>query len=129
MPKRTNWALCGLVGLLGAWVLVAGIREVQTARTQARMATCSSGLLEVRAAFYDYQNRHAGQFPPRLEDLDLTKGGPDALLCPNAQRLGRRAYLYIPPDQNAADDTLILICWRHPELLLLTKGFQFVRRR
>jgi hypothetical protein len=53
--------------------------------------------------------------------------GTFAFHCPSVSRLGKRAYLYLPPREGVSDETPILFCWHHPELLILTKHGQ-VRR-
>jgi hypothetical protein len=91
------------------------------------METCSSGLLEARGAFDRYRDQHAGHFPQRLDELDLSTASPDAFRCPKAKRLGVHSYLYVCPRDDAPDDTPVLLCWRHPELLALTKGRRLKR--
>ena len=117
--------LCGFaVGVLFS----AGMIWVSSISDAIREAGCSSGMSSARRLFREYSDAHAGQYPRRLEDLDLGSADGDALRCPLARDQDRHAYLYIPPDPSSPDDTPVLLCWRHPRLLILTKGGSFVRR-
>jgi hypothetical protein len=116
--------------LSGLWVSLIGVgcsTGLAWFFEQAEMETCMSGLLEARGSFDQYRGKHAGHFPQRLDELDHSTAAPDAFRCPKAKRLGTHAYLYIQPSNGAPDDTPILLCWRHPQLLALTKG-RWIRR-
>src|SRR5207249_2522453 len=75
----------------------------------------------------DLRSRLSAALPSRPMAECLAEGlwpAPDGLGCPKAKRLGTRAYLYVRPRDDAAEDTPIMFCWRHPRLLTLTKRGQ-----
>ena len=88
---------------------------------------CMGVLKHVGLALSEYRERHGGKFPSQLSDLNVDRFGPFAFRCPSVKRLGKAAYLYMPPGEAASDDTPVLFCWHHPDLLALTKVGQ-VRR-
>src|SRR5437660_9178807 len=87
-----------------------------------RMSMCWSGLLGAQRTFDSYRNQHGGHYPQRLDELNPATMLLDAFRCPKARRSGLHAYLYLRPPDDTPDDTPILLCWRHPKLLALTKG-------
>ena len=117
-----------VLGLVAGALLYAfgSFRWTEAMETE-REATCSSGLDEAPVLFADYRDRHGGKWPKALSDLDVSRGSGDALRCPKARRLGVNAYLYLPPHPSDPNDTPILLCWRHPRLMALTKGMRFRR--
>lgn len=125
MAKRTNRVAWALVGVLAVVLCVRTGGSILQEHVELGLeAGCLSGLRETKEVFLAYQDRHGGRFPQRLDELDLTAGSADTLRCPKAPDSGRRAYLYIPPRLDTPADTPILLCWRHPGLVLLTKGLQ-----
>ncbi len=116
LPRGLLLGVCLTLIALGCYA------KFKAAFEQAQMESCSSGLLEARRTFDQFRDRHGGKYPQGLDQLDLSSATPDAFRCPKARRLGTHAYLYVRPRDGAPDDTPILLCWRHPELLALTKG-------
>lgn len=115
-------------GLLVVTLMAWGLGIWKDGREKSSEATCSSGLLEIRPLLWDYVQQHQGKFPLSLKELDWQKASPDAKAgCPKVKGKfprgeGWRGYLYIPPRDDAPDDTPILLCWRHRVLMALTKG-------
>jgi hypothetical protein len=101
------------------WV---GYRVFVNALEMGREASCSSGLSGARMSIEAYREKHGGRLPERFDQLNLNSPDPDAFRCPKARGAGKRAYLFIPVRDDAPEDTPILICWRHPHLLMLTKS-------
>src|SRR5690242_3786405 len=116
-----------LVGVCAGSLLFWSTTFFRQAEELAQEATCSSGLLEARPLFETYKDQHGGRFPAGLDALNLSSATPDALRCSKARSLGIHAYVYIQPQRDAPDDTPILLCWRHPHLLVLCKDGSFKR--
>ena len=130
---RLFWLGFG-VGLLGAFAFVWGYQRFKYAGEMASMLTCSSNLKGIYWVLLRWSEKHQGEFPLSLDEAKSefqAYPDPDARArCPKARNEfppneGWRSYLYIPPRKDAPDDTPILLCWRHPELIAITKNGAF----
>ena len=117
------------VGVLSAFAFAWGYQKVNHVLELSRMATCGSSLDAVHHIVQVYSEHHRGEFPLTLDEVKSElQANPEARGgCPKARdefppNEGWRSYLYIPPRKDAPDDTPILLCWRHPELIAVTKN-------
>jgi len=119
------------VGVLSAFAFAWGYQRFKYGRELSLRVTCSSNLIAASRVLLSYSGRHQGEFPLSLDEAKSefqAYPDPDARGgCPKARdefppNEGWRSYLYIPPRKDAPDDTPILLCWRHPELIAVTKN-------
>jgi len=131
---RSFWIgfVAGLfVAFISSWGYQRVKYEWERAKEDARMLTCSSNLEGVYRVLLKWSGKRQSRLPLSLDEAKSefqAYPDPDARgRCPKARgefppNEGWRSYLYIPPREDAPDDTPILLCWRHPELIAVTKN-------